>query len=116
MNRTHIVLFTLLVAGAVLVGTASAGIVSSDDLRFIAGSPAVSTGAGAPDVWGSAGIISQADYDFVTREGGPDTGALIQKPADVATVEGADYRLIAGDGTPGATCDIALVAAIHSGC
>lgn len=117
MNRAYIVLLTLLVSGAFLAGSALAGSVAQQDLDFVT-SDAVqsSTGGGSSDAWSSVGVVSQYDYDFITRDGGVTTVRAPQSVSPVATIEGSDYRFIAGDGTPGATCDIALVAAINPGC
>jgi hypothetical protein len=118
MNRLHTTILAMLVLGVALTGTALAGDVDPRDVNFIktGGASAVAVG-GNPDAWASVGIVSSSDHEFISRDGQGAT--LVASPVvggAVATVDGSDYRLIAGDGSPGATCNIALVAAIHPIC
>jgi len=118
MNRIHTTLLALLVLSVALTGSVSANDVDPRDVNFIkTGWSSGAAAEGNPNPWASAGIVSRVDHDFLTAEAGKiDSVGTPEKLAAVGTVNGVDYRLIAGDGSPGATCDIALVAAIHSGC
>lgn len=122
MNRIIQILLTLAIIGIATTGTALAGnVVDARDVNFI---KSVSIGAqaasdsGNGDAWASSGIVSRSDVEFVSRDaGGAATMvAAAAQAVPVGTVAGNDYRLIAGDGSPGATCQIALVAAISSSC
>ena len=118
MNRTHTVLAALLILGLALAGTATAGVVDQQDVAFITASGASTPSVGGnPEAWASAGIVSQRDLDFLTADGAVVVAlSALSDETAVGVVDAADYRLIAGDGSPGATCDIALVAAINPGC
>ncbi len=118
MNRIHIVLIAVVVFGAALVGTVTAGVVDPRDVAFVSavGGPETSVG-GDPTPWASAGVVSQSDSDFLSRNASTVIASNTRRVVpSVGVVDGADYRLIAGDGKPGAACDIALVAAIDPGC
>ena len=120
MNRIIQILLTLAIIGIATTGTALAGnVVDVRDVNFIksAGAQMVSD-SGNGDAWASSGIVSRSDVEFVSRDTGSEA-TMVAAAADavpVGTVEGEDYRLIAGDGSPGATCQIALVAAISATC
>ena len=122
MNRIIQILLTLAIIGIATTGTALAGnVVDARDVNFI---KSVSIEAqtvsesGDGDAWASAGIVSRSDVEFVGRDAVGEATMIAAAPnaVPVGTVEGDDYRLIAGDGSPGATCQIALVAAISSTC
>ena len=117
MDWTKLTLVTLLLAGAVLTGSAVAGnVVDPSDYAFITAGPSQAATVGsATSAWSSAGIVGQADYDRLTLGNGP-VGAAAPEPATAGTVAGRDYALIAGDGSPGATCSISLVAMISGAC
>ena len=118
MNHNHKILLAVLILGAALAGTAAAGIVDPGDVAFVAArGTSDSRVGGNPAPWDSAGVVSRSDSDFVARDGGiVIASTAAQSVPPVGTVDGADYRLIAGDGSPGATCEIALVAAINPAC
>ena len=118
MNRTYTALMVLLFVGLALTGTATANVVDSQDVAFITASGASTPSGGAnPAAWASAGVVSQSDLDFLTNEGSVVVASsAAHGGTSVGVMDAADYRLIAGDGSPGATCDIALVAAINPSC
>ncbi|MDD2604074.1 MAG: hypothetical protein RBR20_03960 [Desulfobacterales bacterium] len=119
MNRIIQVLLTLVIFGVATTGMALAGNVDAGDVNFIqsTGAPTVSAGDDV-DAWASVGVVSRSDHDFISRDATVAAAmtAAAEPVGAVGTVDGADYRLIAGDGSPGATCQIALVAAIHPSC
>jgi hypothetical protein len=118
MNRTYTALMVLLLVGLAFTGTATANVVDSQDVAFIAASGSSTPSEGANhEAWASAGVVSQSDLDFLTG----DNAVVVASSAapggtSVGVIDAADYRLIAGDGSLGATCEIALVAAINPGC
>ena len=118
MNWTKLTLWTLLLAGIVWTGSAVAGtVVDPSDYAFITAGPSQAAAVSpATSAWSSAGVVGQADYDRVTRGNGTVIRAEAPVPEPTVTVAGRDYALIAGDGSPGATCSIALVAMISGAC
>jgi hypothetical protein len=119
MNRIFQVLLTLAIIGIAASGPAWAGNPDQRDVNFIKSTSHSTTSEGGDvDAWASAGIVSSSDHEFVSRETGNAAvvTAAVQTGGPGVTVEGDDYRRVAGDGSPGATCDIALVAAISSAC
>jgi hypothetical protein len=119
MKRIAQVLLILSIIGIVTTGPALAGDVEPRDVEFIKSSSSTTVvEGGEAEAWASAGIVSRSDYEFVSRDTGSAVvvATAVDAPQAVGTVDGADYRFVAGDGSPGATCQIALVAAIHPSC
>jgi hypothetical protein len=121
MNRTFQILLILAIIGIASSGPALAGVVDERNVNFIKStstSYAATSEGGDVDAWASAGIVSRIDHEFVNRDAGS-TATVVAAASSAGpgvTVDKKDYRLIAGDGSPGATCQIALVAAISPSC